>query len=226
MMSQPTLLKSMKSLKYSTMNAMLTYLDKCFNMDVKMKTFQDQAAINTLINKYYYPNYKNSINNTINNQEYIETYIAHKDIFLLPDKKHLRLFILKDHILFTKQFKMDDTLTQNPIDTILQYKQIHSLSSDLTDKEAQLILYQIQGESFDSLHTYSICFTIQRDMIIFKHLIQRQLDLTWQCFFEKALPIPEPFYYQKHFFIEKQNRRRKRQQRTIVLCNKVKYIYL
>jgi hypothetical protein len=67
-----------------------------------------------------------------------------------------------------------------------------------------------------------VTLSSEKDLFITNHILEKQRINNWQIFFETKIPIPAPFYYQKHFFLQKINKRGKQQSRVIVFTNKVK----
>lgn len=93
---------------------------------------------------------------------------------------------------------------------------------ETTDKKRQMTVKLIRSDNFYTFVNLIVTFKTTRDLFIIYHLIERQKTLAWQNFFESKIPILPPFYYQKHFFLQKVNERGKQQSRVLVFTNKVR----
>jgi hypothetical protein len=91
------------------------------------------------------------------------------------------------------------------------------------DQRKQIILKIINSSDFSNITNEIISFKTTKDLFIFYHLIEKQRTINWQIFFETKISILPPYYYQKHFFLEKVNKRGDTQSRVLVFSNKVKY---
>lgn len=155
----------------------------------------------------------------------INSYIYHKELFIFPLNQLVYVYILKDDILVTKAFSEKEIPVANPILFRIEYKVIYSVIPEISDKKVLLHINKTKNETFSEFDTITLVFKVQRDLIIFKHFIEKQTRLQWQKFFEGFIPISPPYLYQIHFFIKKVNSRGKRQNRVLVFSNKVTNFY-
>ena len=102
---------------------------------------------------------------------------------------------------------------------------LKSVIPEISDKKVLLHINKTKNETFSEFDTITLVFKVQRDLIIFKHFIEKQTRLQWQKFFEGFIPISPPYLDQIHFFIKKVNSRGKRQNRVLVFSNKVSNFY-
>ena len=82
----------------------------------------------------------------------------------------------------------------------------------------------IKSDNFSIFDNVTINLNSEKDLYITLHVLEKQRVKNWQIFYEKNIPISPPFYYQKHFFLQKVNKRGKQQSRVIVFTNKVKFL--
>ena len=161
-------------------------------------------------------------------KENLESIIIHKNVDIIADNEPqkkcslilLKKSVVKSDIIDSKDFIND----KNKLDSvlILEMKRIFNIDFEIKDNifYLKIIYITITGQSTLNLHALQVKFVNLNDGKIFKFFLSKQKNIIWQEFFEKTIPIPPPFYYQSHFFLQKLNSRGDEDNRIIVLTDK------
>lgn len=154
------------------------------------------------------------------NEEF-ESMIFHKNLMIQEYKKECSIFILKGKIIISnlinsstfEKEKKDPTLLK------LEIKRIFDIDIEPTENYTELKILFINEASIDNLGKLTLRFENQKEAQIFRYFSEKEKMNAWQQFFEKSIPIPEPYIYQCHFFLKKVNSRGEQDNRVIVLTN-------
>ena len=192
---------------------------------------KDQKSLNelkTLSHKFDFDfkignlNFNTPLNHFLTNicKESFESMIIHKNLFEEESKKECSIILLKGKLI--KSDIIDSSiLGKEKLNDlfILEIKRIIDIDIIPSGNYYIMELFYINGISVENLGKLRLKFETQKDAQILKYFVEKEKIEAWQQFFEKTIPIPEPFYYQFHFFLKKVNRRGEQESRVIVLTN-------
>ena len=152
----------------------------------------------------------------------IESLIFHKNLYIEGSEEKNSIILLKNKLIksdiidsakfFTEKTKLDSIL-------ILDLKRIFQIDSEEKNDIFYLKISYLKEASITNLGKLIIKFDKREEYKIFKFFLEKQKNLVFQEFFEKAIPILSPFYYQYHFFLQKLNSRGAEDSRIILLTN-------
>lgn len=149
-----------------------------------------------------------------------ESMIYHKNLFEQETQKECSIILLKGKLIKSPVITASPATQDksNPI-LILDIQRILDLYLEPSGNYFIIKLTYINDISLDNQKPMTLRFENQREAQIFKYFVEKEKINAWQIFFEKNIPIPEPFYYQYHFFLKKVNSRGEQENRVIVLTN-------
>ena len=109
---------------------------------------------------------------------------------------------------------------QTPI-LILEMKRIIDIDIYHDESESYYLIeiFYINDTSIENLGKITLRFDSYKEAQIFKFFVEKEKMKSWQQFFEKNIPISEPYIYQYHFFLKKVNSRGDEENRVIVLTD-------
>ena len=150
--------------------------------------------------------------------ENFESMFFHKNLYEPETKKECSIILLKEKLI---KSPIIESITPPPANQILiiEIKRILDIDLESSGNYFFIKLLYINDISIDNLAKINLRFESQKEAQIFKYFVEKEKINAWQQFFEKNLPIPEPFYYQFHFFLKKVNSRGDQENRVIVLTN-------
>lgn len=161
-------------------------------------------------------------------KENLDSIIIHKNVDIIvdnePQKKCslilLKIGVVKSDIIDSKDFIKDKAKLDSVL--LLEMKRVFDIDFEIKETfyYLKIIYITISGPSALNLHALNVKFENINDGKIFKFFLSKQKNLIWQKFFENTIPIPPPFIYQFHFFLQKLNSRGVEDNRIIVLTNK------
>ena len=149
-------------------------------------------------------------------KEKFESMIFHKNLWDQEAQKECSIILLKEKLI--KSPIIDSGTPSNQILGI-EIKRIVDIDLEPSGNYFFVKLLYINDISVDHLAKINLRFDNIKEAQIFKYFVEKEKINSWQQFFEKSLPIPEPFYYQFHFFLKKVNSRGDQENRVIVLTN-------
>ena len=150
--------------------------------------------------------------------EKFESMIFHKNLYEPETQKECSIMLLKEKLI---KSPIIESTTPPPLNQILiiEIKRILDIDLEASGNYFFVKLSYINDISVDNFAKINLRFDNHKEAQIFKYFIEKEKISAWQQFFEKFLPIPEPFYYQFHFFLKKVNSRGDQENRVIVLTN-------
>ena len=161
-------------------------------------------------------------------KENLESIILHKNADIIigtePQKKCSLILLKKglviSDIIDSKEFSKDKEKLKSVL--MLEMKRFFHIEFDIKENAflLKIIYISISGQNSLNMQGLQIKFDNVNDGKIFKFFLSKQKNIIWQEFFEKTIPIPPPFLYQYHFFLQKVNSRGNEDNRIIVLTDK------
>jgi hypothetical protein len=153
-------------------------------------------------------------------EESFESLIYHKELFVEEDSKECSIILLKEKLIKCSDINSTDSgKDKNNGPFILELKRIIEIDLEPANNNFEVQISYQKDFSFDNTSKLTIRFDNENEATIFKYFVEKERINDWQKFFEKNIPIPEPFYYQYHFFLKKVNSRGDQDSRVIVLTN-------
>ena len=166
-------------------------------------------------------NFKTPLKNFLDSlKESFESLIFHKNLFYQETQKEWSIILLNEKLI------KSDIITSTPMSDkeksqilILEIKRIIDIELEPSANYFIVMLFYIKDTSIENLGKISLRFDNYKEAQIFKYFVEKEKISAWQQFFEKSIPINDPYIYQFHFFLKKVNSRGDEEKRVIVLTD-------